>query len=86
MNIKSQPLTYVKNAKESSDWYQKLLCRKSVHGGSEYEIILLGDTLVLPFHVLGVHGHSHLRNPNEKPLGNGVVLWFNVSGFDETVR
>ena len=44
------------------------------------------DGLILQLHLWEAdHHHGHLGNPNQ-PVGNGVMLWFEVDDFDHAVR
>ncbi len=77
-----QPLICVRDVEASSRWYQQLLDCKSDHGGPHYERLVLGDRLVLQLHNWNVdHDHGPIGDP-KLPLGNGVLLWFEVDDFD----
>lgn len=42
--------------------------------------------LILQLHNWGVeHHHGAIRDPNLKPYGNGVLLWFEIADFDAAV-
>ena len=60
-------------------------CR-SDHGGSTYErLVDVAGQLVLQIHDHEVeHEHGPIGDP-EVPLGNGVLLWFEVDDFDAAV-
>ena len=81
------PLICVHDVPATSAWYQKLLGCTSGHGGDEYERLMAGDRLVLQLHQWSAqHDHGPLGNPNSRPYGNGVVLWFELNDFDSAVR
>ena len=77
-----QPLICVRDVEASSRWYQHLLGCKSDHGGPEYERLVAQGRLVLQLHAFDAeHHHAHLGDP-DLPLGNGVLLWFEIEDFD----
>ena len=82
----TQTLVAVRDVEASSRWYQHLLGLRSDHGGSTYERLLAGDTLVLQLHRFeSDHHHGVIGNP-EGELGNGVLLWFGeTADFDGVV-
>lgn len=81
----SQPLIAVRNVEASSRWYQKLLACDSGHGGQEYEQLIHSGRLILQLHHWDAHEHPHLGDPELKPYGNGVLLWFQIDDFDAAV-
>lgn len=85
--MRPQPLVAVTNVEASSLWYQRLLGCQSNHGGSEYEQLVWNGQLVLQLHRFGVeHHHGPIGDPNDKPYGNGILLWFEIDDFDEAMR
>jgi catechol 2,3-dioxygenase-like lactoylglutathione lyase family enzyme len=81
--MKPQPLIAVSDVEASGRWYQDVLGFKSGHGGPEYERLLSGDQLVMQLHHWDAHEHPHLGNPDAKPYGNGVVLWFQSDNIEQ---
>ena len=82
----SQPLIAVTDVEASSRWYQRLLGCQSAHGGSEYERLVSNGELILQLHSWEVeHHHGPIGDPNAKPYGNGVLLWFEIDDFDSAV-
>ena len=90
-----------RDVEASSQFYQRLLGCKSGHGDfadpqsrTEYERLVDPklhhskwgtDGLILQLHNLDVdHHHGPVVDP-EIPLGNGVLLWFEVDDFDDAV-
>lgn len=76
----------VRDVEASSRWYQRLLGCRSDHGGKEYERLVWGDRLVMQLHRWDVeHHHGPIGNP-ALPVGNGLLLWFEVEDFDGAVE
>lgn len=85
--MRPQPLLCVHDVEASSRWYQHVLGCRSDHGGPEYERLVDGDRLILQLHRWDVgHHHGAIGDPNAKPYGNGVLLWFEVEDFDAALR
>jgi len=81
-----QPLICVHDVEASSRWYQQLLGCRSGHGGREYERLELNGRLVLQLHNWHVeHQHGLIGDPNFRPYGNGVLLWFELDDFESAV-
>lgn len=76
------PMIAVRDVEASSRWYQKILGLRSGHGGSEYEQLLAGDSMVLQLHRREAEEHPHLVEHEDVPCGNGVVLWFAEEEID----
>jgi catechol 2,3-dioxygenase-like lactoylglutathione lyase family enzyme len=86
--MRPQPLISVSDVEASSRWYQQLLGCLSDHGGREYERLVRRDgSLVLQLHSFDVeHHHGRIGDPQLRPYGNGVLLWFEIDDFDDAVR
>jgi catechol 2,3-dioxygenase-like lactoylglutathione lyase family enzyme len=81
--MRPQPLIAVHNVEASSQWYQQLLGCQSAHGGPNYERLVVNGVLVLQLHHFAVADHhGPIGDPNDRPYGNGVLLWFEVDDFD----
>jgi catechol 2,3-dioxygenase-like lactoylglutathione lyase family enzyme len=81
-----QPLICVHDVEASSRWYQHLLGCQSAHGGPHYERLVSDGTLILQLHNWYVeHHHGPLGDPNLRPYGNGILLWFELHDFDAAV-
>jgi hypothetical protein len=81
--MRPQPLICVRDVEASSRWYQRLFGCQSAHGGREYERLVVNKRLVLQLHRWDVEHHRDpIGNPNHKPYGNGVLLWFEIDDFD----
>jgi catechol 2,3-dioxygenase-like lactoylglutathione lyase family enzyme len=84
--MRPQPLIVVTDVEASSRWYQRLLGCQSGHGGPEYERLVAKGRLILQLHSFAVeHHHGLLANPDDRPYGNGVLLWFEIDDFDAAV-
>ncbi|MFL6233359.1 MAG: VOC family protein [Thermoanaerobaculia bacterium] len=84
--MRPQPLIAVSDVEASSRWYQQLLGCTSAHGGSDYERLEKDGVLVMQLHSFEVdHHHGPIGNADDKPYGNGVLLWFEVDDFDDAV-
>ena len=80
--MRPQPLIAVTDVEASSAWYQRLLGCKSDHGGPEYERLVFNGVLVMQLHSFAVeHDHGPIGNVDDRPYGNGVLLWFEVDDF-----
>jgi catechol 2,3-dioxygenase-like lactoylglutathione lyase family enzyme len=76
----------VRDVPASSRFYQAILSADGGHGGEEYEQIVSGGELVLQLHHADVeHHHGRLADP-DAPLGNGVLVWFEVADFASAVE
>jgi catechol 2,3-dioxygenase-like lactoylglutathione lyase family enzyme len=85
--VHPQPLIAVSDVEASSRWYQRLLGCQSAHGGSEYERLTFEGELILQLHAWNVeHHHGPIGDPEARPYGNGVLLWFEVEDFDAAVE
>jgi catechol 2,3-dioxygenase-like lactoylglutathione lyase family enzyme len=84
--MRPQPLIAVTDVEASSRWYQRLLGCQSAHGGTEYERLVANGELILQLHRFEVeHHHGPIGDPDDKPYGNGVLLWFETGDFDAAV-
>jgi catechol 2,3-dioxygenase-like lactoylglutathione lyase family enzyme len=84
--VRPQPLITVSDVEASSRWYQRLLACESAHGGPVYERLLSNGTLVLQLHHWDAeHEHGAIGDPDDRPYGNGSLLWFETDDFDAAV-
>jgi catechol 2,3-dioxygenase-like lactoylglutathione lyase family enzyme len=83
--MRPQPLITVTDVEVSSRWYQRLLGAESAHGGSEYERLVHGGSLILQLHRWDVDHHHGPIGDSLAPAGNGVLLWFETDDFDAAV-
>jgi catechol 2,3-dioxygenase-like lactoylglutathione lyase family enzyme len=81
--MRPQPLIAVNDVEASSAWYRRLLGCESAHGGPEYERLAFNGVLVMQLHSFVVeHDHGPIGDVDDRPYGNGVLLWFEVNAFD----
>ena len=81
-----QPLIAVRNVESSSRWYRMLLGCRSGHGGADYEQLMSNDRMILQLHRWDAHEHPHIGDPESRPYGNGVLLWYQTDAFDAAVE
>ena len=81
-----QPLIVVRNVPASSRFYAQILEAESAHGGEQYEQLVSGGELILQLHHIDVEDHHGPLASSDVPLGNGALLWFEVSDFDAAVQ
>ncbi|CAM2905037.1 VOC family protein [Skermania piniformis] len=91
-NVRPQPLLCVGDVRRSGDWYRAIFGLVSGHPEpehphrKEYERLLSDGRLVLQLHVADAeHHHGGLVDP-DRPLGNGLAVWFEVADFDGVVE
>ncbi len=85
--MRPQPLIVVTDVEASSRWYQRLLGCQSDHGGPDYERLVIDGQLILQLHSFTAeHDHGPLADPNDRPYGNGALLWFQVDDFDDLAQ
>ena len=84
-NIWVQPLLVVRDVEASSRFYCDLLGLESGHGGDEYEQLLLDGELVMQLHDDRPDENHDPLLDRAQPVGNGVVVWFEVDDFDAAV-
>ncbi len=85
--IRPQPLISVNDVEASSRWYQELLGLQSNHGGPHYEQLVMDGQLILQLHNFDVeHHHGRIANKDDRPYGNGLLLWFEVEDFDAVLE
>jgi catechol 2,3-dioxygenase-like lactoylglutathione lyase family enzyme len=80
-----QPLIVSREVVASSRFYTELLGADSGHGGDEYEQVVADGEILLQIHRLDVMDHHGPLADESVPLGNGIVVWFEVADFDATV-
>lgn len=88
------PIIAVADVASSSAWYVELLDAEQNHpGATVFNQILDGDGTILvclhhwgPSGSRGDHHWPSLASPRDGRAGNGLLLWFVVSDFEETWR
>ncbi len=85
--MRAQPLIAVTDVEKSSRWYQRLLGFTSDHGGKEYERLVFSGEIILQLHSFTIdHDHGPIGNREDRPYGNGVLLWFVVDDFEAVLE
>lgn len=83
--MRPQPMMALREVEAASRWFQDTLGLRSGHGGSEYEMLMDGDELVVQLHQWEADEHPHLGNPDDPSRGNGLLLWFTTDDVDAVV-
>ena len=79
-------MVVVRDVPASSRFYQQVLGAESGHGGDEYEQIVADGEFLLQLHAIDVEDHHGPLADPDLPLGNGVLLWFEVADFEAAVE
>ena len=85
-SIWPQPLIVSRDVPASSRFYTQLLGVESGHGGDEYEQVVSDGEILLQIHRLDVMDHHGPLASEDVPLGNGLLVWFEVADFDAAVE
>lgn len=85
--MRPQPLIAVTDVEASSRWYQRLLGCSSAHGGTHYERLVSPEgELIMQLHCFDEeHDHGPIADQDDRPYGNGVLLWFEIDDFDAAI-
>ena len=87
--IKIDPIIAVRDIEISSQWYQSVFNCRSMHGGTEFDILVDGNGEVLIcLHKWGEHKHPTMASPAFTPV-NGLILYFrteNMIGIRQNVE
>jgi catechol 2,3-dioxygenase-like lactoylglutathione lyase family enzyme len=76
----------VADVARSLNWYQSLFGQsETTPAHDDFAQVLDGDTVLLCLHQWGAHEHPTLSSPDHAPPGNGLLLFFRVDDFDETL-
>ena len=72
----------------SFTWYQSLfgLPERAPAHDDFGQIVDSDGTVLLCLHAWGAHEHPPLSNPDHGQPGNGLLLFFRVEDFDDTLR
>ena len=82
---KCDPIIAVVDVEKSSNWYQNLLACSSMHGGSEFDVLVDEEgSVLLCLHKWAAHGHPSMKDTTI-PAGNGLILYFRTTEL-ETIR
>lgn len=77
----------VANVDRSFRWYQQLFGQVETPPAHDDFAQLVDEdgTVLLCLHQWGAHEHPTLTNPDDAQPGNGLLLFFRVDDFDETL-
>lgn len=78
----------VNDVASSFGWYQSLLGQpQSAPAHADFGQLLDSDgTVLLSLHAWGAHGHPTLTSPDHVAPGNGLLLFFRVDDFDQSLQ
>lgn len=77
----------VADVARSFKWYQSLFGQTLTAPAHDYfgQILDTDGTVLLCLHQWGAHEHPPLSSPDRAQPGNGLLLFFRVDDFDETL-
>jgi predicted enzyme related to lactoylglutathione lyase len=77
----------VRNVASSFTWYQSLFGLPASAPAHDYfgQILDTDGTVLLCLHSWGDHEHPSLTSPDKAAPGNGLLLFFRVEDFQETL-
>lgn len=85
--MRPQPLIAVTDVDASRRWYRRLFALDSNEGNQEYARLFHNGQLILQLHSFEAeHDHGPIGNSDDKPYGNGLLLWFEVDDFDAVMQ
>jgi hypothetical protein len=84
--MQPQPLIALADVEAGSLWFQQVLGLTSGHGGTEYEMLMDGSTMVAQLHDWEADEHAHIGTRADVSRGNGVLLWFCTDDFPAASR
>ena len=78
----------VRDVPRSFKWYQSLLGLPQTRPGHDDwgQILDTDGTVLLCLHQWGVHEHPSLMSPDDGTPGNGLILFFRVTDYDEALK
>jgi len=79
---KLDPIIAVKDVPASSAWYRQVLGCHSMHGGTEFDILVDEDgDVLLCLHQWAAHGHPTMQDTSITP-GNGLILYLRTHDME----
>src|SRR5688500_4948780 len=78
----------VRDVPGSFHWYQSLLGRPETSPAHAYfgQLLDSDGTVLLCLHEWGAHEHPSLMSPDQGAPGNGLLLFFRVDDFEQTLQ
>jgi catechol 2,3-dioxygenase-like lactoylglutathione lyase family enzyme len=77
----------VADVRRSFEWYRRLFGLPEAQPAHEYfgQILDADGTVLLCLHQWGAHEHPTLTSPHHAQPGNGLLLFFRVDDFNESL-
>jgi catechol 2,3-dioxygenase-like lactoylglutathione lyase family enzyme len=77
----------VRDVAASARWYQSLFGQPQAPPAHDHfgQILDTDGTVLLSLHAWGAHEHPSLTSPEVASPGNGLLLFFRVDDYDETL-
>jgi catechol 2,3-dioxygenase-like lactoylglutathione lyase family enzyme len=77
----------VADVARSYEWYRRLFGFVESRPAHDYfgQIVDTDGAVLLCLHGWGAHGHPTLASPDRAEPGNGLLLFFRVDDFDDTL-
>lgn len=82
----SQLMLVVSDVEASTRFYCDVFGFESGHGGKEYDQLIHDGEMIMQLHDHDTADHHGALRDDETPVGNGVLVWFEVAEFDEVVH
>ena len=78
----------VNHVPSSFKWYQSLFGQPETPPAHDYfgQILDTDGTVLLCLHAWGAHDHPSLSSPDTASPGNGLLLFFRVDDYNETLK
>ena len=78
----------VRDVPRSFRWYQSLFGQPETSPAHDDfgQIVDADGTVLLCVHEWGAHGHPSLMSPDDAAPGNGLLLFFRVDDYDQTLK
>ena len=77
----------VRDVAATCQWYQSLFGHAQTPPAHDHfgQILDADGTVLLCLHAWGAHEHPSLMSPDNGPPGNGLLLFFRVDDYDQTL-
>jgi catechol 2,3-dioxygenase-like lactoylglutathione lyase family enzyme len=78
----------VRDVPRSFKWYQELFGQMASVPAHDYfgQLLDSDGTVLLCLHKWGAHEHPSLMSPDHGTAGNGLLLFFRVDDFDQSLQ
>ena len=78
----------VRDVHRSVKWYQSLFGQPKTAPAHDYfgQILDADGTVLICLHEWGAHDHPSLSSPDKGEPGNGLLLFFRVDDYEETLK